>query len=67
MSEHQPEQDADELEQRSEALAGEIDETRQDWEAKKADRNVPGAPPDPEDRREPEPGDPANLPAKEDE
>ena len=31
------------LEQRSEKLGEEIDETRDDWEAKKADPSVPGA------------------------
>ena len=32
-----------ELEQRSEKLGDEIDETRDDWEGKKADDAVPGA------------------------
>jgi hypothetical protein len=31
------------LEQRSEKLGDEIDETRDDWEGKKADDSVPGA------------------------
>ena len=31
------------LEERSEKLGDEIDETRDDWEAKKADDSVPGA------------------------
>jgi uncharacterized small protein (DUF1192 family) len=35
----------DELEQRSEDLGEEIDKTSREWEAKRADRSVPGAPP----------------------
>lgn len=45
---------ADELERETEALkresdrvGDEISETRSDWEAKRADPNVPGAPPPP--------------------
>jgi hypothetical protein len=37
--------EADDLESRSERLAGEVKETRTDWERKRADDNVPGAPP----------------------
>ena len=36
------------MEQRSEQVGERIDETRDDWEAKKADPNVPGAAGDPE-------------------
>ena len=36
------------MEQRSEQVEERIDETRDDWEAKKADPNVPGAAGDPE-------------------
>ena len=39
----------DKLEARAEALGDEIDDARQDWEAKKADPAVPGAPPDPDE------------------
>jgi hypothetical protein len=40
------EQQADELEHRSEELKQRGDEVREGWERKRADRNVPGAPPD---------------------
>lgn len=39
------EREADELERRSEELEGEIGEVREDWERKRADASVPGAPP----------------------
>ena len=39
----QLERDADRLEERSEQLAGEIEDVRQDWESNKADPQVPGA------------------------
>ncbi len=45
------EHEADELEQRSELLAAETKEVRQDWERKRDDPNVPGAPPHPDDER----------------
>lgn len=38
-----PEDKVDSLEERSEALGEEIDETRRDWEHKKRDPGVPGA------------------------
>jgi hypothetical protein len=37
------EQQADELEERSERLGEEIADVREDWERKKADDSVPGA------------------------
>ena len=48
MSEHEDvvaraEQQADRLEERTDALGEQIDETREDWERKKADPAVPGA------------------------
>jgi hypothetical protein len=48
MSEHEDliargEQRADDLEERTDALGEQIDDTRKDWERKKADPNVPGA------------------------
>jgi len=60
MSERDPDKLADELEQeasrmqeQSEHLRGEIHEAREDWERKRADAGVPGAPPpDPEDESE---------------
>jgi hypothetical protein len=39
------EQVADQLEERGEAVQKHIDETRNDWESKRADPSVPGAPP----------------------
>lgn len=42
------EHQVDELEQRSAELGSEVEETRQDWEHKRGDAGVPGAPP-PED------------------
>lgn len=51
MSEHGPDEQLDaqveRLEERNEALGERIDETRSDWEAKKADPKVPGAAGDP--------------------
>ena len=46
MTEHQerPEDEADRLEQRSEQLGEEISDVKQDWEAKRQDESVPGAP-----------------------
>jgi hypothetical protein len=35
---------ADEMQKRSEQLGGEVDEVRQDWERKRQDQGVPGAP-----------------------
>jgi hypothetical protein len=49
MSEHpepEPERDVEDMEERSERLEEEIEETREDWERKKSDSGVPGAPPD---------------------
>ena len=54
MTEHDPRADelareSDDMEERSERLEDEISDAREDWEAKKADDSVPGAPPDPDD------------------
>ena len=48
MTEHEDrtasaEQEADRLEERSDALGEQIDQTRDDWESRKADPGVPGA------------------------
>ena len=43
-----PEDQVDRLEERSDALGEQIDDTRRDWEAKKEDPDVPGAAGDPE-------------------
>lgn len=40
------EHDADRLERRSGELGDEVDRVRQDWQRKRADEGVPGAPPD---------------------
>lgn len=39
------EEEADELEERSKKLEDETEDVAQDWERKRADDNVPGAPP----------------------
>ncbi len=48
MSDHEDliarrEQQADQLEERTDALGDQIEDTREDWERKKADPNVPDA------------------------
>ena len=51
------ERELDDMEQRSEQLDEQIEAARDDWERKKGDSGVPGAPPADEDRsaeREPE-------------
>jgi hypothetical protein len=45
------EQVADELGEKSEAVQREIDKARSDWEAKRADSSVPGAPPREDDEQ----------------
>ena len=39
----------DDMDERVENLEGDIKETREDWERKKGDSSVPGAPPDHDD------------------
>lgn len=63
MSESDPERLADELEEeagtlerRSEELHEKVEEARQDWERKRADPGVPGAPPPRGDGGEDGPG-----------
>ena len=60
MTEHQKrakdlESELDEMEERSDRLESEIDDAREDWEHKKSDSGVPGAPPDPDDEGGPQP------------
>jgi uncharacterized small protein (DUF1192 family) len=50
--EHSPERDVAELAERNEHLEQEIEQTRADWERKRRDGAVPGAPPPPEDTDE---------------
>jgi hypothetical protein len=64
MTEHR-DRDIDEMEERTERLEDEISDARQDWERKKADSSVPGAPPDEEDTGGPQPE--TNYPSKGDE
>jgi hypothetical protein len=52
------EQDATELEQRSENLDDEIGQTRRDWEAKRRDPSEAGAAPPPEGEQDTGPGAP---------
>ena len=48
----QPEREVEEMEERASKLEDQIDEVREDWERKKADSSVPGAPPDDDDSDE---------------
>lgn len=43
------ESELDDMDERVENLEGEIDDARKDWERKKGDSGVPGAPPDSDD------------------
>jgi hypothetical protein len=47
------ERDADRLEEESDRVGDQIDDARQDWEAKEQDPSVPGAQPDPDEEQEP--------------
>ena len=62
-SEHEPEQELQELQDQSDSLGERISEARDDWESKKADPSVPGADPDPESR-ESEDAEATAYPAK---
>jgi hypothetical protein len=62
----EPERDVEEMEERSERLEEEIEDTREDWERKKRDSSVPGAAGDP-DRAEQGPQPETNYPSKGDE
>ena len=46
------ESEADDMDERVDELEGEINATRDDWERKKGDSSVPGAPPDDPDSTE---------------
>lgn len=52
--------EADELQEHSEQLQQEIGEVRQDWERKRADPGVPGAPPSEEQSNRDAAGDSVN-------
>jgi hypothetical protein len=54
------EHESDKLEQRSAELGGEISDVRDDWERKRADESVPGAPPRVEESDRDAPGDEVN-------
>jgi hypothetical protein len=43
------EREAEDMERRSEQLEEQIERTRDEWDAKKSDESVPGAPPDPDE------------------
>jgi hypothetical protein len=66
MIEHEPERQADDMEERTEQLEDEISDARKDWERKKADSSVPGAAGDPESA-EGGPQPETNYPSKGDE
>ena len=58
-----PEREVEEMQERSDRLEEEIEDTREDWESKKRDSSVPGAAGDPERAEEgPETG--AKYPTK---
>lgn len=66
MSEHKEqaqrlEGEADELQDRSDALGEEIADAREDWERKQADDAVPGATGEPKREREMPPPDPTET------
>ena len=42
------ERELEDMEERSARLEDETDQAREDWERKKSDSGVPGAPPDPD-------------------
>lgn len=64
MSEHaEPEREVEDMEERSERLEEQIEDTREDWERKKRDSSVPGAAGDP-DRAEKGPEEGARYPTK---
>ena len=44
----EPERDVEEMQERSDRLEEEIEDTREDWESKKSDSSVPGAAGDPD-------------------
>ena len=44
----EPERDVEEMQERSDRLEEQIEDTREDWERKKRDSSVPGAAGDPE-------------------
>jgi hypothetical protein len=50
------EQEVDELEHQGSEVKDAVKETREDWERKRRDENVPGAPP-PEDSESDDPGE----------
>ena len=53
MSEHaEPERDVEEMQERSDRLEEQIEDTREDWERKQRDSRVPGAAGDPEQAEE---------------
>lgn len=54
------ENQADELQEHSEQLQQEIGDVRQDWERKRGDPSVPGAPPSEEQSNRDAPGDHVN-------
>jgi hypothetical protein len=59
----EPEHDVEAMQERSDRLEEQIDDTREDWERKKSDSGVPGAAGDP-DRAEKGPETGAQYPTK---
>jgi phage shock protein A len=50
------EREVDKLEEHSDEVGEQIEETRREWEAKEQDPSIPGAQPDPDEEEEPVPG-----------
>ncbi len=59
----EPERDVEEMQERTDRLEEQIEDTREDWEGKKRDSGVPGAAGDP-DRAEGGPETGATYPTK---
>ena len=58
------EHQVDELERESQAIRGQVEETREDWKRKRADENVPGAVPPGESNEPAESEEPPEAAAK---
>jgi hypothetical protein len=50
------ERDAEKLQEHSDDVGEQIEETRREWEAKEQDPSIPGAQPDPDEEEESVPG-----------
>jgi hypothetical protein len=48
----EPERDAEKLQEHSDEVGEQIEETRREWEAKEQDPSIPGAQPDPDEEED---------------